>query len=364
MLPTKLKQPVIDFYTYPPVGGDDWRYIYQTAQVRVLEMQMLSPATFLDMANAESFEAAADLLAASEYALPPGLARSRQALAEMENILRLRRSAVREMFSDFMTRPAEPGRSRIDEPVVELFRTRDDFANLRLAVRRTVSETEKPLGTDYSTDGNVPPELFEQLFAEESGPDRPVFPDYVQQAVEQAILAYYQNKDIRRIDYAIDKFQAEYNLNKAHELESIFLLGLFRIQIDLTNIRTMLRLKFTESEQRNVFLEGGFIGIERFRHGLDLGYEALGPLFFVTPYYRVVEAGANYLASNKSFLKAEQQCDEFLTGFLKSTIQITVGPQPIIAFLLMKENEIRKVRLILTAKKNHLDTKLILDRIS
>jgi len=30
----------------------------------------------------------------------------------------------------------------------------------------------------------------------------------------------------------------------------------------------------------------------------------------------------------------------------------------------LKENEIRTVRLILTAKKNNLDTKLILDRIS
>ncbi|GAF95855.1 unnamed protein product, partial [marine sediment metagenome] len=37
---------------------------------------------------------------------------------------------------------------------------------------------------------------------------------------------------------------------------------------------------------------------------------------------------------------------------------ITAGPQPIIAYLLMKENEIRTVRLILTAKKNSLDTKL------
>jgi V/A-type H+-transporting ATPase subunit C len=249
----------------------------------------------------------------------------------------------------------------LDESVVELLRTRDDFANLRLAVRRTL--TEKELGADYSSHGNVPPEMIEQIFSEEDEFSKPVFPDYIRQAVEQAVLAYYQNKDIRRIDYAIDRCQAEYNLNKAHELESIFLLGLYRIQIDLTNIRTMLRLKFTESEQRNVFLVGGFIELERFIHGLELGYEALGSLFFATPYYRVVEAGANYLASNKSFLKAEQQCDEFLTGFLKSTIQITVGPQPIIAFLLMNENEIRKVRLILTAKKNHLDTKLILDRL-
>jgi V/A-type H+-transporting ATPase subunit C len=77
-----------------------------------------------------------------------------------------------------------------------------------------------------------------------------------------------------------------------------------------------------------------------------------------------VTTGVNYLTSDKSFLKAEQRCAEFLTGFLKSTIQITAGPQPIIAYLLMKENEIRNVRLILTAKKNNLATQLILDRIS
>ena len=175
----------------------------------------------------------------------------------------------------------------------------------------------------------------------------------------------------------IDSAQAEYNLKQARRLNSIFLLSLFRTQIDLTNIRTMLRLKFTESESRtktagaeallvrdNVFLKGGFIELERFRQGVDIGYEALAPLFFVTPYYEIVQAGASYLASDKSFLRAEQQCAEFLTGYLMTTIQITAGPQPIIAFLLMKENEIRTVRLILTAKRNYLDTKLILDRIS
>jgi V/A-type H+-transporting ATPase subunit C len=89
----------------------------------------------------------------------------------------------------------------------------------------------------------------------------------------------------------------------------------------------------------------------------------MGQLFFATPYNRIVETGANYLASNNSFLKAEQQCEEYLTGFLKSTSVITAGPQPVIAFLLLKENEIRTVRLILTAKNNFLDTKLILDRL-
>ena len=342
------QQAILDFYTYPPIGGDDWRYTFQTAQIRVLEMQMLSRTTLLDMANAENFEQAVGLLVASEYALPQGS----RSFAEIENILRARRTAVRELFADLM----------IDEPIVELFRTRDDFANMRLAIRRTL--TEKPLGADYSEDGNVPPELFEQVFSEESDSDSAQLPDYMQQAADKAALAYYQQKDIRQIDYAIDAVQAEYNLKKARRLESIFLVGLFRIQIDLTNIRTMLRLKFTESEQRGVFLEGGYIELERLRNGLDIDYEALGSLFFVTPYYEIVQAGASYLASDKSFLRAEQQCAEFLTGYLMTTIQITAGPQPIIAFLLMKENEIRTVRLILTAKKNNLATQLILDRIS
>ncbi len=307
-------------------------------------MQMLSQTTLQDMTSAETFHIATDLLASTEYVLPHGGG----SIAQVEKMLLGRRSASRDLFADLM----------LDKQIVHLFKTRDDFANLRLALRRTL--TGKAVGTDYSNDGNVPPEQYERVFKEEN---YDLLPGYMQQAVDEAVLAYYQNKDVRQIDYAVDRFEALYRIRKAHELESIFLLGLFRIQIDLTNIRTMLRLKFTQSEQRNVFLEGGFVNLERLETGLTLGYESLGSLFFVTPYHKVVEIGANYLSSDKSFLKAEQQCEQFLHGFLKTTTYITTGPQPIIAYLLMKENEIRTVRLILTAKKNSLDTRLVLDRI-
>jgi len=104
---TKSAQAILDFYTYPPVGGDDWRYTYQTAQVRALQMQMLARATLLDMANAESFEAAADLLNATEYALP----RTANRHAELEDVLRAKRSELRQLFADWI----------IDKPIVRLF---------------------------------------------------------------------------------------------------------------------------------------------------------------------------------------------------------------------------------------------------
>jgi V/A-type H+-transporting ATPase subunit C len=311
----------------------------------VLQTRMLSKTALLEMANAEGFEAAVDLLTASEY----GLTQRSKTLAEMENVLQLKRTQLRDLFKDLI----------LDEAIIQLFRAREDFANLRLALRRKL--TERPLGTDYNHDGSIPAEEFEQIFEEEK---YSILPMYLQEAIEQAVLAYYQNKDVRQIDYALDKMHAGYRIKKAQELNNIFLLGFFRIMIDLTNIRTMLRLKFTDSEQRDVFLDDGYIEPDRLKRGLDIGYDAVAQLFFATAYYELVESSVGYLTSNKSFLKTEYNCQEHLMEFLRTTSQITAGAQPIIAYLLMKENEIRMVRLILTAKKNHVDTRLILDRIS
>jgi V/A-type H+-transporting ATPase subunit C len=337
-------QPHFTFNLYPSVGEDDWRYVFATAKVRALETQMLSDADFADMVNAPDFETAAGMLDSTEYALTEG----GKTIEAMEEMLQRRRSEVRKLFADLM----------LDVPLVEAIRARDDFANLRLALRRTV--TEKPVGKDYSDDGNVAAEHFESIFEQENYSQ---LPEHMQEAVESAVLDYYENKDIRVIDHAIEKVQAAYKLKVAAKVKSVFLLELFRMQIDLTNVRTMLRLKFRESDARDVFLEGGYIEISLLKHCMDIGYEGITPLFMATPYATVVEEGVTYLQTNGSFLKIERACDEHIYGYLKSTNIITAGPQPVIAYLLMKESEIRMVRLILTAKKNDLDVSLIADRV-
>lgn len=345
MVASVQEQAVIDFYRYPPVGDEDWGYTFATAMVRVLETTMLSRTALLDMANAENFSAAAEALSGSEYAIS-GAGKN---FVEIEKMLLERRSAVRALFVELMH----------DQAVVELLRAREDFSNMRLAVRRVV--TEKAIGVDYSDEGSVQAEEFEEIFEQENYSR---FPDYLQDAVEEAVLGYYQAKDIRQIDYGIDRVQAAYKIRRAIELGSVFLESLFRTQIDLMNIRTMLRLKAAEREEKEHFMAGGFVETGRFGHCLDVGYEALGPLFYATPYHDVVEGGVSYLTAEQSFLRLERLCEEHLMGFLRSTQSLAAGPQPVIAYLLMKENEIRTVRMLLTCKKNELDAKLILDRLS
>jgi len=338
------RQATIDFFLYPPIGEEDWRYAFQTARVRVLESMMLTRASMLDIANADSFESGVDLLAGTEYALS-----SRSAgLADIEKMLLERRTELRETFVSLM----------LDKELVELLRAREDFANMRLAVRRVV--TEKPVGVDYSNEGGVPAEKFEEIFEAENYSE---FPLYLREAVEAAVLGYYQEKDIRQIDYQIDKYQAAYKLQRACDIGSIFLLSFFRTQIDLNNIRTMLRLKAADRSERDLFINGGFVDIDKFIHGLDIGYEAIGTLFYSTPYYSIVDSGVSYLTRENSFLFLEKFCEQYMGEFLRTTSSITAGPQPVIAYFLMKENEIRNVRMLLTCKKNRMDTKIILDRL-
>ena len=158
--------------------------------------------------------------------------------------------------------------------------------------------------------------------------------------------------------------QAAWRVGQAVSLKNTFCLSLVRVRIDLNNIRTMLRLKAAgRDEETDFFLPGGFVDTEKFVQGLEAGYEAIGQLFFATPYYELLEASIPYLRSEKSFLKLEKECEDFVKEFLKTSRSIASGPQPVVAYFLMKEAEIRTVRMLLVGQKNGLDAKLLLDRL-
>ena len=329
----------------PVMGQEDWRYAFSAARVRTLDSMLLSRALLVDMANASEFESALECLSGTEYAVQE----ANPKLADVEVKLLQMRSEARKVFGDLM----------IDPLLKNLVSARADFANMRLAVRRVV--TDKPIGQDYSDEGSVPAEIFEEVFEQENYSE---FPDYMQEAVEAAVLGYYENKDIRKIDFAISSVAADTLIHRAEKLNCDYLSSLTKIKIDLDNIRTMLRLKFLESQERGPFMKNGYLPIDIFLHGVDLGYDGLSALFYHTAYHYVVDAGVAYLAKMGSFLRLESLCDSYMWQWYKAAMrEITAGPQPVIAYLMMKEQEIRTLRMILTAKRNHLDPSLILDRL-
>lgn len=343
-MPILSEQPLLYFSLYPPAGDCDWRYTYATAQIRALEDRMLTPQFFTELANAKNINELAEMLAGTEYAVSPQMTDE-----NTEQMLLQRRLETKILFE----------KSIIDDQIIQLFRAKTDFANIRLAVRRFV--LKRPLGGDYCWEGNVPPQEFERVFEQENYSG---LPEYFQQGVEAGIVGYYKNRNVRDIDIEIDKVESDFLLEFAAGIGGIFLQELLRMQIDLTNIRTMMRLKFTEMHNTDVFLRGGYIEKSRLVQCLDTGYDALSQHFYATPYYRLIEAATNYLQKENSFLKLEAVCDEHLLGFLKTTRYIAAGTQPIVAYLMRKEHEIRMVRMVLACKKAQIEPKVILDRIA
>lgn len=335
-------QPLYDFCQIPEVGGDDWEYTFAAAQVRALETELLGRNTFVDMINSANYGSAADCLAGSDYAFVP----SASDFVDVEKGLLDKRSEVRKLFLQLIG----------DKDLQELYLAPIDYSNLRLALRRLV--TEQSIGTDYCDEGFVPADKFEEVLEQENYIE---FPMFLQEAVEKAVLRYYENKDIRQIDYGIDLAADEFATGKSEELGLTFCIELARMLSDLNDIRTLLRLKFRESDDRQAFSGCGYLDKTKLYHALDSGYDALPGLFANTPYFEIVETATAYLTKNNSFLKLEQMCTSHLLNYLKSTNRITAGPQPVIAYLMRKEIEIRTVRMVLVGKKNGLDSKMLLD---
>lgn len=340
------QQNVLHFSLYPPIGQEDWRYTFATAQIRTLSEKLFDATFFNELANSGGFKEAVELLGGTEYSISDTATN-----AELEQLLCDRRREVKKLVNSLL----------IEEKIIEFLKARSDFANMRLAVRRLV--LERPLGnlTDYCDQGNIPTDQFELVFEQE---DYTTLPPYLQEAVEAGVMGYYKNKNVRDIDIAIDKTEAEFQLANAADADSVFLVELMKMYIDINNIRTVMRLKFTQMQDRDVFMPGGYLDAGRLNQAVDIGYDGLTQAFAATPYYSIIEAGAGYMQSENSFLKLEGAGDQHFLGFLKSTDQITAGHQPIVAYLFRKEHEIRMIRMVLACKKSQIEPKIILDRLA
>jgi V/A-type H+/Na+-transporting ATPase subunit C len=329
---------------YPEIGPEDWRYTFAAAQARSMNTFSLPVSILTDMANARDFKAALELLSGTYYQVSSGI----NNLKELEDVLIARRDYIRDTFEKLC----------VDDELSGYCRTLTDFTNLRLVLRRIA--TDKPAGKDYASGGNIAPDNFEPIFEQE---DLFELNEHVKQASENAILAYYEDRDIKRIDNTIDAATAQYQLDLAVRIKSVFLMSLTRMKIDIDNIRTLLRQKAADTLDESLFIKNGFVDSDLYKHALNVSEDQFASIFMPTPYERLVEKGVEYYSKNDSFNLLEALCEGHINAFLEEAMLVTAGEQPLIAWLLKQQQEIRYVRMILTAKRNMLDSETILERL-
>ena len=339
----------VDFARYPSIQAENWRYAFAVGAVRVMETRLLPRATLVQLAGAENDDQLGAQLRDTDYAPEPGTPGPLP--ARVEPVLLARRQAVRDRFAHWVD----------DPPVIELFQSRVDFHNVRVALRQAVSER------DYAhamiDQGVVPTGVLQSIFAEER---YDALPGYLQAAVERAIPAYFENRDPRQIDFAVDRAEAAFRLERGQAIGSGFLVEWARMTADLTNVRAALRVKWMDQERRLLdaaLLPGGYVEAGLFHETLTRPWDGAAALFAATPYADVVAGGVDGIAQRQSFIPLERLCDDHTIGLLRMTRQVVAGIEPVVAYLLAREAEIRNVRMVVSGRHSGLGTDRILDRL-
>ncbi len=329
---------------------DDLRYSFAVGKIRALEAKLLEPLIFRRLIETKERQDIIRILSETTY----GEFFKEEAMSEdFEALLKAELLKTYQLIKKIDPNPSSTS---------NLLALRYDFHNLKglLKSRASGGDSESfltPLGL-------FGPEVIRQMVASD---DYSAFPQEINEAVTSLIDELEKTSPSPQwIDLQLDRLLYKYLLNQARLHKISFLVVLFRWQIDLSNLKTLLRIKLMGKKRtffNSVLLEGGEISRELLLSCLE---EPLGNLisrFSFTPYAHLLKEGIEAFEKNKTLALLELLADNFIITFIHQAKYITFGVEPLITYILAKENEIKNLRIVMVGKQNKLPNTLIEKRL-
>jgi V/A-type H+-transporting ATPase subunit C len=162
---------------------------------------------------------------------------------------------------------------------------------------------------------------------------------------------------------AIDRLEQEVELRVAGPSE--FMVGYLGLHADTENLRTLVRLKAKEGGEHGIveemeaaFLKGGTLTLAGLLAALPHPWPAVLELLAKAPpfgsgsetFHDYIEQGRVAVTDRRSFIRMERNGREAELRYLRQTRYATFGHEPLAAFFLLRENELRNLRLLYAAK--------------
>jgi len=236
--------------------------------------------------------------------------------------------------------------------IMRILRAKYDFHNIKVLLKGKIAEED--FTDKCSPLGYIPVSKLTEIVREEKY-ER--LPDYLQRSVEKGIDAYYSNDhNPQYLSFAVDSIMAE---TLTLYIKNSFLNNYYKIWVDLTNLKIILRLLFLERYEDLIefaILPGGNIKKEKITKASIKSPDSLEDFYRGTLY-------ASLLEWKDSFSVLERESEKVLISYLKSVAFESIGVEPVVAYLLLKENEIRNLRVIFVGKMNGVGENLIGEKL-
>jgi V/A-type H+-transporting ATPase subunit C len=325
----------------------DLRYAYATGRIRVLESKLLSSSRIEKMIDSPTITDALIYLEDTAYDDTIGEVTDPEHYEDL--VLSEKRSAF-----DLMEHLV------IDKDIRHMFRIPYDFNNVKLLLKKRLSEKETTL--ILSDFGTITADEMRSAFDTENF--NPL-PEFIRETIGQALAHHYQKKDLKSMECIIDNLEYRTILNLARR-STVPMLSLFTVaRIDLTNIASFIRIKYfdTDDSLEDVIIEGGNLDALFFMKGMSEPLETIPTILSNTPYHDIVEKGVRKILDHGSFSTLDRETENYLMELLKYSRYVTFGAEPLFAYFTAREQDLNIIKMILVGKLNELSREEMRERI-
>lgn len=172
----------------------------------------------------------------------------------------------------------------------------------------------------------------------------------MREAISSAIDVFSRTKDPQVIDFILDRACYEEMLRAAKESQNSFLQKYVELSVDLINLKTFARVREMKRPWdffSKVFLPGGKVPEKLLVNSWDDGWELLAEKLLPYGLGETAALGGAGLRETGRFTALEKHCDDKLITFAAEAKYVSFGVEPLAAYLIAKEGELRLARIIL-----------------
>ena len=240
----------------------------------------------------------------------------------------------------------------------DVFRVSDDFHNLKAAIKLNFSSSnDSGSSACFLKHGIIP---VRQITAAAENHDFSSLPGNMAAAGQNAYLALVHTGNGQMCDIVIDKAALKAIYEEGKKSKSALLFRYAELLVDCADIKSALRcclMKKNREFIENIISYAGSLDFDALVSAAAGSPQAVYDFVKASPYSEAAEPLQQSLAA------FERWRDNRIMELLKPQRNNYFGIEPLAAFILGRENEIRMVRLIFSAKLNNLNNEALRERL-
>ena len=231
----------------------------------------------------------------------------------------------------------------------------NDYHNLKVILKCITRDLEPDsmLIEDSVEDAKT---IYEAIKSREYGD----LPEYLQEVAQDAMTTLLQTSDGQLCDIIVDKACMEHVYRLGKESKSDIIRLYCELFVVAADIKIAIRCANTKKKLdfiRRALAECDTLDVERLAQAAFEGKDEVIAYLGTTEYRSAVDA------IETSMSAFEKWCDDYMTNAMKPQKWEPFGIGPVVAYIIARQNEIKAVRMILSAKLNDLSENTIKERL-